>query len=228
MQSWLTPTIGRTSDREVIDSPMMLFEDGIVAIERYMGQAGYVPYRLEEGTAYSYGPDIRCRAKPRATRRQQELSGGDRTGIFVSQFGPESPIALHLKELIRASFTPAIPVFVSSDYDSIPSGEWFRKILEGLRKSEAIICWLSPVSIERRRINFEAGFGFGAESKVIPVVWGKLNKSDIGTPLGQRCISMSRQRSSRIRATFKLSISCAENCSTGENEAKIVSNNACK
>ena len=185
MQSWLMPTIGDTSDREVIDSLMTLFEDGIVAIERFMGQAGYVPYQLEEGTAYFCGPDIRCRAKPRARRRQQELSGGNRTGIFVSHFGPESPIALHLKKFILASFTPAIPVFVSSDYDSIPSGEWFQKILEGLRKSEAIICLLSPVSIERRWINFEAGFGFGAESEVIPLVWGKLDKSAVGMPLGQ-------------------------------------------
>jgi hypothetical protein len=83
--------------REVIDSLMTLFEDGIVAIERFMGQAGYVPYQLEEGTAYFCGPDIRYRAKPRARRRQQELSGGHRTGIFVSHFGPESPIALDLK-----------------------------------------------------------------------------------------------------------------------------------
>ena len=49
MQSWLMPTIGDTSDREVIDSLMTLFEDGIVAIERFMGQAGYVPYEIPFG-----------------------------------------------------------------------------------------------------------------------------------------------------------------------------------
>ena len=91
---------------------------------------------------------------------------------------------MHLKKFIRAALTPEVPVFVSSDYDSIPSGDWYRAILDGLRKSEAIICLLSPVSIDRRWINFEAGFGFGAESEVIPLVWGRLDKGGIGMPLG--------------------------------------------
>jgi len=142
-----------------------------------------VPYDPLKGTAYFYDGAFRSKCLPGARRRQQELAKGKRSGIFISHFGPESPIAVHLQAFIGASMTPTIPVFVSSDYDSIPSGEWYQAILNGLRRSESIICLLSPVSIDRRWINFEAGFGFGAESEVIPLVWGRQDKGDIGMPL---------------------------------------------
>lgn len=185
LQSWLMPTIGDTSDREVIDSLMFLFENDIIAIERYMGMVGYVSYELSHGTTYFYGPDIRCRAKQKARRRQQELARGNRHGIFISHISPEAPVALHLKKLLLASLSPAVPVFVSSDYDSIPSGEWYPAILKGLRNSTVVLSVLSPASLEKRWINFEAGFGMGAEAEVIPLVWGGLERGDIGMPLGQ-------------------------------------------
>ncbi len=76
-------------------------------------------------------------------------------------------------------------MFVSSDYKSIASGDpWYEAILEGLRKSQVIISLLSPASLERRWINFEAGVGVGQESRVIPVVWRGLSKGEIGMPLG--------------------------------------------
>lgn len=185
LQSWLKPVIGDASDREVIDSLMILFENDMIAIERYRGQAVYVPYELSEGTAYFYGPDIRCRARQKARRRQQELARGSRRGIFISHISPEAPVACHLKNLLLASLWPPVPVFVSSDYDSIPSGEWYPAILKGLRDSGVVISLLSPASLEKRWINFEAGFGIGEEAAVIPLVWGGLERGDIGMPLGQ-------------------------------------------
>lgn len=52
-------------------------------------------------------------------------------------------------------------------------------------RSRVVIALLSPVSVDRRWINFEAGIGMGQGSRVIPVVIRGLAKSEIGQPLGQ-------------------------------------------
>jgi hypothetical protein len=178
----LSGTIASTA--EILEELILLHREHLVAIARYES-ADWVPYDPQNGTRYFYEADFRCTCLPGARRRQQELAKGKRNGIFVSHFGPESPVAVHLKKFICAALTPEVPVFVSSDYDSIPSGDWYGAILDGLRRSEAIICLLSPVSIDRRWINFEAGFGFGAESEVITLVWGRLDKAGVGMPLGR-------------------------------------------
>jgi hypothetical protein len=46
-----------------------------------------------------------------------------------------------------------------------------------------VIVLLSPDSLERRWINFEAGVGVGAEATVIPVVMHGLVRGDVGHPL---------------------------------------------
>jgi hypothetical protein len=100
----------------------------------------------------------RCKPKPRARRRQQELAGNNRQAIFISHIGEERPLALRLQSFLEIALSPKPSVFVSSDYDSIRSGEeWYRAILDGVRRSQAVIALVSPESVKRPWINFEAG-----------------------------------------------------------------------
>lgn len=107
-----------------------------------------------------------------------------RQGVFISHITEERITALLLKDLLRHSYSNELPIFVSSDYDSIPGGDvWFTAIVNGLKSSDVIIVLLSPDSLDRRWINFEAGVGVGADATVIPVVVHLLNKGDVGHPL---------------------------------------------
>ena len=75
------------------------------------------------------------------------------------------------KDHLQRVFSRDLPIFVSSDYESITGGDvWFAKIVEGVRSSSVIIVLSSPDSLGGRWINFEAGVGVGADSTVIPVV----------------------------------------------------------
>jgi hypothetical protein len=177
--------VDEVSDRDVVDAILTLFQEGLIALGRYTGMT-FIPYDVREGTPYFYGPAFRCTPLPKARRRQQELAEGNRHGIFISHVADEKPLALRLQRLLLDALFPVPPVFVSSDYQSIESGdEWYRAILAGLKRSKVIIVLLSNESIERRWINFEAGFGLGQGSRVIPVVWRGLAKADMGLPLGQ-------------------------------------------
>jgi len=92
-------------------------------------------------------------------------------GVFISHISEEQEAAHLLKFYLRRSLGEDLPVFVSSDYDSIAGGDiWFQTIIKGLNTAAVVIVLLSPASNDRRWINFEAGVGVGAGATVIPVV----------------------------------------------------------
>jgi hypothetical protein len=181
--STLKVTLGAVSDRESIDALTFLWESQMIALV----DEKYAPYEPAQGSEFFYrGRQFRCTARPRARRRQQELNRDTRQGIFISHIGEETLAAKRLQRTIEEALSPKVNVFVSSDYKSIASGQsWYDSILAGIRKSKVIILLLSPASIERRWINFEAGIGIGDDSVVIPVVWRGLSKGGIEMPLGR-------------------------------------------
>ena len=146
----------------------------------------FVRYSEHEGKEFFYSREFRCRPLPGARRRRQDLSRNNRRGVFISHIGEEKVIALRLQRLLQGSLSPDVPVFVSSDYKSIESGEKsYDAILDGLKRSQVVIVLISRDSVDRRWINFEAGFGMGQEGRVIPVTARGFSKGDIGWPLGQ-------------------------------------------
>jgi hypothetical protein len=173
------------SNDEVADALYLLARNEVLWIGKYTGLdlTSYDPETRD--LKYFHFDALECTASPAAGRRQQELSKGNRRGIFISHISTESEGARHLKALVQHSLQPQIPVFVSSDYDSIKSGDWYDAIMHGLTRSEVLLVLLSPIALDARWINFEAGFGLGKEAEVIPVVWRSLEKSAIDMPLGR-------------------------------------------
>jgi hypothetical protein len=108
----------------------------------------------------------------------------EKIDVFISHINEEKDTAICLKEFLRESLGWGLQVFVSSDYESISGGEiWFNKIVDALKSSPVEIVLLSPNSVSRQWINFEAGVGIGAGVLVIPVVVHGLERSDVGQPL---------------------------------------------
>jgi hypothetical protein len=181
----VSESLGPASNAEIVEVLLLLYESHFLALGKYVNST-FTLYEPEEGLDYFYAGTFQCRALPRARRRQQELARGNREGIFISHIADEKEIAFRLQRLFLESLSPPVPVFVSSDYYSIESGDkWYEAILAGLRRAEVIVILLSKASIDRRWINFEAGIGMGQESRVIPVTWRGLTKDEIGLPLGQ-------------------------------------------
>jgi hypothetical protein len=107
-----------------------------------------------------------------------------RTTVFISHIGGERAVALRLQTLIQTAFTNRFPVFVSSDPISLGGGEeWYHYILENLAKAKVVLVLLSPDSAEKQWINFEAGFGRGQKSRVIPILFRGLSFDTLQYPL---------------------------------------------
>lgn len=105
--------------------------------------------------------------------------------VFISHISEEAPAADALKELLLSSFG-GLRVFVSSDYESITTGEeWFRAIMDGLSSSDCVISLLSRYSVNKRWINFEAGYTLGGGKRLVPMLFRGLRAEEVGTPLAQ-------------------------------------------
>ncbi len=113
---------------------------------------------------------------------EEKISKND--AVFISHIGAEAAVALKLKQLIQDTFGADLPVFVSSDYESIQSGEeWYRKIVESIKASKVVIVLISPESVDRPWINFEAGVGVGSNGKVFPIAIRGFRLGDLRPPL---------------------------------------------
>jgi hypothetical protein len=127
----------------------------------------------------------------------------EKKGVFISHITEEKETALCLKEYLRETLGSSLSVFVSSDYESIAGGDiWFTTIVNALKTSLVEIVLLSPTSVGRPWINFEAGVGIGTESLVIPVVVHGLARGDVGHPLSSLQIR-SLEDDANVRALLK-------------------------
>jgi TIR domain len=76
--------------------------------------------------------------------------------VFISHITEEKPIAIAFKDLIETSFLGMIDVFVSSDENSISTGQrWLDNITTALKECSIEIILCSPKSVSRPWINFE-------------------------------------------------------------------------
>ena len=143
MRDAISTAVDGVSQSETIDAVLILIDNGIIAFHGIDG----MPYSPDRHERAFYGPDFRCKALPAARRRQQELSRDNRQGIFISHINEESAIAKRMKTLFQTALSNDVPVFVSSDFVSIDSGDpWYDRILEAIRKTQVVDSLLSPAS----------------------------------------------------------------------------------
>ena len=105
-------------------------------------------------------------------------------GVFISHIADEAPVADALKAYLVRCFGASLPVFVSSDYNSIATGkEWYRAIIGGIRAAGVVVVLLSRYSVDRRWINFESGLTLGANIRMLPLTIRGFHPGDVGLPL---------------------------------------------
>ena len=208
LMKYFEEKVGPVKVEEIVEALIVLSNKHVVSVGKYRGQ-DFSPRQPSDGEAYFY-QNFMCKALPGARRRIEELSAETKTGIFISHIGEERPAALEVKAFLETALTPAPPVFVSSDYESIESGdEWYRADSSTVSRGRwpSSRCFLQR-SVDRRWINFEAGFGLGQGSRVIPVVWRGLSKGAVGhaaQPLsrpGSHRASPNFERCSRTLASL--------------------------
>ena len=103
--------------------------------------------------------------------------------VFMSFIHEEENVAKHVHDFLREIFNGQIDTFRSSDRSAIYAGEeWMDRIFEELKSAKVLISLLSPVSVNRPWINFEAGAAWMKDTKVIPVCFGGLTIENLPKP----------------------------------------------
>jgi hypothetical protein len=100
--------------------------------------------------------------------------------LFISFIHEEEAWASHAHIFITRVLG-TIPFF-SSDKGTIFAGDdWMQRIMEELKDCKVLVSMLSPQSISRQWINFEAGAAW-MRAKVIPVCFGGLKVDNLPKP----------------------------------------------
>lgn len=103
--------------------------------------------------------------------------------VFISHVNEEAAVAGFLQDRLSGMFLGGVNFFVSSDRRSLRGGDhWLNSIGEALSTCSVVLCVLSPGSIERAWVNFEAGAGW-FQKRVIPVCHSGLKPSHLPQPL---------------------------------------------
>jgi TIR domain len=101
--------------------------------------------------------------------------------IFISFIHEEAEVAAALQRLIRAKLT-GDDVFVASEWQIYAGEDWLRKITVELREAKVVVLLLSPCSVRRPWVNFEAGGAWFAEKVLIPVCHAGLTPDRLPKP----------------------------------------------
>lgn len=90
------------------------------------------------------------------------------TKVFISYIHEESDVANALQHFIRQKLD-TYDVFLSSEWQIYAGEDWLRKVTTELRAAQVVVLLLSPQSVTRPWVNFEAGGAWLGEKPVIPV-----------------------------------------------------------
>lgn len=104
--------------------------------------------------------------------------------IFVSHLSQDTKLAVKLKESISGLLLGGVDFFVSSDGVSLLVGDnWLNTIQAKLLDAKLILVLCNSRSIHKPWINFEAGGGWMHKTRVIPLCFDGVTKSNLPAPL---------------------------------------------
>jgi|ERR1035437_533425 hypothetical protein len=103
--------------------------------------------------------------------------------IFMSFIHEEEGTVLWVRHFIHEVLQGAVESFMSSDESIIYAGEdWMARIFAELKDAKVLVSMLSPTSVTRPWINFEAGAAWMRDCKVIPVCFAGLTAGQLPKP----------------------------------------------
>jgi hypothetical protein len=104
--------------------------------------------------------------------------------VFLSHAHEDADFANMLRSWIDDTLLGAVGFFVSSDRTSIPLGsEWANRIREALAQSSLLLVLVSPTSMSRRWLYFEAGAGYIRNIPLVPVCIAGMELRSLEPPL---------------------------------------------
>ena len=102
--------------------------------------------------------------------------------VFISFIHEETTVATAVQRLIEKKLSGQKP-FLSSDEWQIHAGElWLDRIRSELDTAEVVVLLLSPTSVTRPWVNFEAGAAWLASKVIVPVCYGGLTRDTLPKP----------------------------------------------
>src|SRR5262245_33572170 len=108
--------------------------------------------------------------------------------IFISHAVANSRLASALADSLERSKV-GVTTFLSSRPGDIEADhEWIRDVEEALRAADAVVIVLTPESVLRPWVNFEAGAAWFANRKLVLVRIQALQPHEIPSPLSSRQI----------------------------------------
>jgi hypothetical protein len=112
------------------------------------------------------------------------MSSAGKPRVFVSHAQEDADFANALREWLDEAVLGAVSFFVSSDRGSIPLGtEWASRIRDALTESKLMLVLVSPASVTRRWLHFEAGAGYSRGIAVVPVCVAGMRLPEVEPPL---------------------------------------------
>ena len=104
--------------------------------------------------------------------------------LYIIHAAADRDLAIHLRSRIKDAI-PDLRVFVASNAGDIPTGEdWLVSIQQNLTPATAFLLLLTPRSVERHWIWYEAGVAWARDIKPLPVTAGRLDRASVPYPLG--------------------------------------------
>jgi hypothetical protein len=107
------------------------------------------------------------------------------TKIFVSHESNATREAVEFKRLIL-EYSTEVQVFLSSDWDSLASGEpWFNLLVDEIRHCDELFVMVTRhETFNNLWINFEIGMFFGRKKSPKILIFGGFPVADIPHPIG--------------------------------------------
>jgi hypothetical protein len=126
------------------------------------------------------------------------------THVYIIHATEDRALALFLKKRIAARSSHR--VFVASEPGDIPIGEqWLPALDREIGEAKAFLILLTPRSITKSWVWFEAGAAWHTKKDLFPVVAGGLSKNEPSPLSGVQALALDdeRRRGTSVRATHR-------------------------